>query len=546
MPQRDNNFYVFGDFRLDAIEHALYQDDNLIPLTPKAVETLLVLVRHAGHIVSKEELIQAVWPDTFVEEGNLNVNISVLRKALGETGSEHSFIETVPRRGYRFVAPVRLLPAERGELILEKTTRAQIVTEEVTEGSRELLAVSAPEIPWQGEERRHTTRIISAASTAALPAARVVRFSRWLLLAGVVVAGVVLFAAGRRYLSSRPDPPVRVSLADKKLIAWDAKNRVSWEYDFPQPAEFQTVQGQPYSLFMDLVGDGHRELLALLNLRAENPVVSAMGGNLPGGYYHSFLHFFSDKGRLLWSYSPDFKLSFSGHFFEGPWTATAMTLTPAASGQTIWVAYRHHTWWPSFVTRIDARGAASLAFVNSGHLWFLASVRNSTGDYVLAGGTNNDLGSAILAVLGDNEQVSATPQPLARGPYAYDNWLRAPHLYFVFSPSEVFRLSGALYHSIQSIVVEPDRIQVNIYEGKDPRGGANYLQGYYDFTKDFALKSATLGDLYWQAHGLYESQGKIRHSASHCPDRSIGSTLREYTGAGGWLAPNPTTERPAN
>jgi DNA-binding winged helix-turn-helix (wHTH) protein len=91
MSHPDNNFYGFGDFRLDAAERALYHAENLVPLTPKAIETLLVLVRHAGHIVGKEELIQAVWPDTFVEEGNLNVNIFALRKALGErTGSRVS------------------------------------------------------------------------------------------------------------------------------------------------------------------------------------------------------------------------------------------------------------------------------------------------------------------------------------------------------------------------------------------------------------------------------------------------------------------------
>jgi TolB-like protein/DNA-binding winged helix-turn-helix (wHTH) protein len=130
MPQHDNNLYAFGKFRLDPIEHALFQGNELVSLTPKALETLIVLVRRAGHVVSKEELMQEVWPDTFVEEGNLNVNISALRKALGEAGLAQVFIETVPRRGYRFVAPVELLPAERGELILERITRARIVTQE--------------------------------------------------------------------------------------------------------------------------------------------------------------------------------------------------------------------------------------------------------------------------------------------------------------------------------------------------------------------------------------------------------------------------------
>src|SRR5713226_9776920 len=105
MLQEENKLYEFGDFSLDAAEHALYRNGELIPLAPKAVETLLVLVRHPGHVVSKEKLMQEVWPDTFVEEGNLNVNIFALRKALGESGNGRSYIETVSRRGFLFASP---------------------------------------------------------------------------------------------------------------------------------------------------------------------------------------------------------------------------------------------------------------------------------------------------------------------------------------------------------------------------------------------------------------------------------------------------------
>ena len=77
-------------------------------LTPKAFDTLVLLVRNSGHLLEKDELISTLWPDTFVEEGSLSNNIFLLRKALGE---DPAFIETVPRRGYRFVGAVRQLPA---------------------------------------------------------------------------------------------------------------------------------------------------------------------------------------------------------------------------------------------------------------------------------------------------------------------------------------------------------------------------------------------------------------------------------------------------
>ncbi len=107
MSRQPNHIYEFGPFRLDVAERLLVRDGEAIPLQPKAFDLLLVLVEHHSHLLEKDELLKAVWPDTIVEEVNLANNVSVLRKALGEGGSEQQFIETVPRRGYRFVAPVR-------------------------------------------------------------------------------------------------------------------------------------------------------------------------------------------------------------------------------------------------------------------------------------------------------------------------------------------------------------------------------------------------------------------------------------------------------
>jgi DNA-binding winged helix-turn-helix (wHTH) protein/tetratricopeptide (TPR) repeat protein len=99
--------YEFGDFRIDTAKHLLLRSGHPIPLTPKAFETLLALVENCGQVVSKDELMKQVWPDTFVEEGGLTRNISVLRKALNEEPADHAYIETIPKIGYRFVASVR-------------------------------------------------------------------------------------------------------------------------------------------------------------------------------------------------------------------------------------------------------------------------------------------------------------------------------------------------------------------------------------------------------------------------------------------------------
>ena len=100
--------YVFGVFRVDARERLLFAEKGVVSLTPKAFDTLLVLVQNSGHVLSKDELMAKVWPDSFVEENNLAQNISALRKALGEDRSAQKYIETVPKRGYRFIADVRV------------------------------------------------------------------------------------------------------------------------------------------------------------------------------------------------------------------------------------------------------------------------------------------------------------------------------------------------------------------------------------------------------------------------------------------------------
>jgi len=104
---KSKHLYGFGPYRLDAIERVLLRDGQPVTLPPKDLETLLVLVERAGHIVEKEELLERVWPGVFVEEGNLARHIFNLRQVLGDSPDGRKYIETIPKRGYRFVAAVR-------------------------------------------------------------------------------------------------------------------------------------------------------------------------------------------------------------------------------------------------------------------------------------------------------------------------------------------------------------------------------------------------------------------------------------------------------
>jgi TolB-like protein/DNA-binding winged helix-turn-helix (wHTH) protein len=114
MPLTEKEMYEFGPFSLDPTERVIFRDGTPVPLTPKVFDTLVYLVRNRGRLLTKDELLTEIWPNTFVEEVNLAVNISALRKAFGEGPQDGRYISTIPGSGYRFVAEVRKAPSKNG------------------------------------------------------------------------------------------------------------------------------------------------------------------------------------------------------------------------------------------------------------------------------------------------------------------------------------------------------------------------------------------------------------------------------------------------
>jgi eukaryotic-like serine/threonine-protein kinase len=129
--------YEFGPFRVDPDKRVLLHENQPVAITPKAFETLLVLVRHSREDVSKEQLMQAVWPDAFVEEANLSQNIFTLRKALGDTTEDRRYIVTLPGRGYRFAEEVRTITQDGNDLIIQSRSHSQVILEQTDHGSSE-------------------------------------------------------------------------------------------------------------------------------------------------------------------------------------------------------------------------------------------------------------------------------------------------------------------------------------------------------------------------------------------------------------------------
>jgi DNA-binding winged helix-turn-helix (wHTH) protein/Tol biopolymer transport system component len=195
MRKQENELYEFGPFRINSRERLLSRDGEPLQLTPKAFETLLVLIKNSGHLMLKEELMKAVWPDSFVEEVNLSQNISTLRKALGDAAQGSRYIVTVPGQGYRFVGEVRECASatqpffSRGdvaeEVVIASRTRSRVLIEE-TEEDESGRAVEPPFLP------QHQIKALP------LPVAGKSHLARMLsILLGVAIGAVATWALFR-------------------------------------------------------------------------------------------------------------------------------------------------------------------------------------------------------------------------------------------------------------------------------------------------------------------------------------------------------------
>ncbi|MDQ2844462.1 MAG: transcriptional regulator [Acidobacteriota bacterium] len=158
----DRRVYEFGEFRLDAVQRVLENAGRPLSIAPKALDVLILLVENRGRIVEKEELLGKVWPGVFVEDNNLAFNISVLRKLFGESSSSPHYIETVPKRGYRFTTEVVQVP------------------------EKALPGTEVPRGPFDGEPAPFSTTPISPA-----PVSTISKFARPLTFVSVLLVALV-------------------------------------------------------------------------------------------------------------------------------------------------------------------------------------------------------------------------------------------------------------------------------------------------------------------------------------------------------------------
>jgi len=206
MLETGRTIYGFDEFRIDTQKRRLGREGEVIPLTSKAFDLLLALVESGGREISKDELMQRVWPDQIVEDANLTVTMSHLRKALGERANEHRFIVTIPGRGYRFIAEVIDL-AEPRELIIESKSASQVTVEEEIVSDRVLEAgaslpsgESAHPLPALDAKREPDFSVLPQALVSRMPAVPATARTNRRRMALAASAGLIAVAIAAYYL----------------------------------------------------------------------------------------------------------------------------------------------------------------------------------------------------------------------------------------------------------------------------------------------------------------------------------------------------------
>ena len=247
MDHHPEHLYEFGPFRLDAVERLLLRDGKSVPLTPKSVDLLLALVEQHGHLLEKDELMKKVWPDTFVEEANLSYNISLIRKALGEGENGQKFIETVPKRGYRFVASVKRGVDNGAEPTIQEPS-------------------GLPSAVAEGEQAANGSEPITEppAGKAENLASKVKRYHRSALIA---LALLVLSGAGLAYYVLRP--PLQPKVLGYTPITNDGYPKTFPEYS--TRARHPLVVGDKQLYFTEVVG--RQRLLTQVSIAGGETVV---------------------------------------------------------------------------------------------------------------------------------------------------------------------------------------------------------------------------------------------------------------------------------
>ncbi|HEX6324833.1 MAG TPA: winged helix-turn-helix domain-containing protein [Vicinamibacterales bacterium] len=272
MPTLCEGPFVFGDYRLDPPERLLLRGAERVPLPPKAFDLLLALVGRAGHLVTKDDLLREVWPGTFVEEANLSYTVSLVRKALNDEDEPHRYVETVPKRGYRFIAPVAASMPAIGAGGTRGLRGARVWAWLAVAG----LALTAGVVSWRGGESAAGDPPAPVRSLVVLPL-RTADAAHQSMADGIAegltgefvrlesLDGVIAFASAAKYRDSTAPPAAIARELDVDAVLAGSLSRagdgVRVYVELVRAADQRTLWSDTYTSSLDDVWNLQRQIV---------------------------------------------------------------------------------------------------------------------------------------------------------------------------------------------------------------------------------------------------------------------------------------------
>jgi hypothetical protein len=336
-------------------------------------------------------------------------------------------------------------------------------------------------------------------------------------LAAVAVAASV--GAGLALTWSSNRRPRVFDLVGRNLEARDARGRLLWAYGFN--SEVSRTKGS-YFEGSDEPSDG----VARLDLKADGvmtTLVPVRFGREAMTARSDALYAFSDDGRVLWSVTEDRKLTCGHQTVTGPWFISWVQVSDGPGPRRIWVAYHHHTEWPSFVVEVSPTGAPSLRYVQSGWIMSLANWNTPHGLRLIVGGVMNEPSRPSLAVIDPNDPPVVSPftsQEFNCGGGDAAN----PERVILFPNFEVTLAMGYAYEMVTRMSALGADLRVEI--------GSNRSVSL--IAPEGRVKELLHTDEYWFAHQKLHQEGKLGHSADYCPERTTPAEIRSWTPGASW------------
>jgi hypothetical protein len=338
----------------------------------------------------------------------------------------------------------------------------------------------------------------------------------WLTLTITGLAAVAGFSIGALPIGS--GVPATWEFEGRQLRAYTARGRVLWAHEFGRPVTHPSTFVRGRGARDDLDNDGRQETLVPVRFSASPRDAAGESDAVVA---------FAENGRRLWSVQPELTLHAGSETFEGPWHVYDIATGSTPEGPRTWIAFSHHTWWPSFVVEVDPRGAQRIRYLQGGRVYTLGYWQSDGKPLLIAGGTAREpsLASAVVMDL---------TAPTARWPATGSAELSCdgcpvadPRAVLLFPTSHVTTALQRPYGWVLRVTRDGAGLQLNINDGF----GSGTL---VSLTDRLDLTGFERSDQYWHVHRELESQGRIGHSVDDCPDRVQPLDVRTWTAAAGW------------